>query len=509
MLQLLSSYWLWALTGLLVPVLIHLWNKKQPKVIKVGSIRWLQAAASQQARRLQLNDWPLLLLRCLLLASLVLFICGPVWQRLVRSKSQKYVWVAPSLLQPQTLPLVQTTIDSLIKNNYQFRAFASDFQPVFAESWTNLKAGKEEMHKPEGNINYWTLAKAIHQQFPQAQEHLLITDNQFTHFAGPRPILPASSRWLTIPVNQNDSLFVQEVFQNSPDSLTVIVGKAETAGTRFSRFSFSTPAHGQALTPTGLPQIAFSQEEDQKFISFQNNSERVPVREPKKNITLFYDKSRRQDVGYLRAALAAVSDYTGRPLHLSQVTSFRQVNANTNWLFWLSDQPLPAPIQAEIKKGLILFKDAATTNKTALANSITTGQLPENIVLTKQVRMEEKEGSSVWQNNFGEPVLQFKAVGQGGIYTFGSRFNAQWNNLPESSFFPELLSYIIFPAAKIRHDYRELDNDQAQPILAKTRPQQTFRSQVQRDLKYWFLAFGALLFLMERVWAFRKGRRQI
>lgn len=510
MLQLLSTYWLWALTGLLVPVFIHLWNKKQPKVIKVGSIRWLQAAASQQARQLQLHDWPLLLLRCFLLIFLVLFLCQPVWRQFIRQPGRKYVWVAPSLLRPQTLPLVQATIDSLIKKNYALREFTLGFAPITAEAWQNLKDGKEEKPQPAQNMNYWSLAKAVHQQFAQAREHLFLTDNQLGHFAGKRPFLPNTSRWLTIPVNLTDSLFVQEAFQNHPDSVTVVIGWGDTGGTRFTNFSFPTPAPGQILTPAGLSPLVYDQRQNQAVISFQNSADQVPVRKRKRNFKLVYDKSREQDIKYLRAALAAVGDYTGRSLQLTQISGAGQINVkDTKWLFWLSDQPLPDLVKAEINKGLIIFKDAPSTQKQSTANYITTAQLPENIPLAKQVRLVQQTGSSVWQNNFGEPVLQFEAMGQGGIYTFGSRFNGQWNNLPESSFFPELLSNLIFPETKTRRDFRELDNDQVQPIRVKTMPRQTFQSPVKQDLKYLFLALGTLLFFMERFWAFRKGQRHI
>ncbi|MDB5263088.1 MAG: hypothetical protein JWQ14_2369 [Adhaeribacter sp.] len=510
MLQLLSTYWLWALTGLLVPVLIHLWNKKQPQVIKVGSIRWLQAAASQQTRRLQLNDLPLLLLRCLILIILILFLCQPVLQQFIRQPGQKYVWVAPSLLQPQTLPLVQATIDSLLKKNYQLREFAIRFQVISEDSWQNLKNGKENKPIPESNINYWALAKAVNHHFPRAQEHLILTDNQLGHFAGKRPVSSHSSRWLTIPLNRTDSLFVQEAFQYHPDSLKVVIGQRNTGGVRFANFSFPIAATGQTLTPAGLPPLVYARKPNQEFISFQNSPEQVPVRKTRINISLFYDKDRQQDSKYLRAALAAVSDYAGRPINLTQISVARKINfKDTNWLFWLSDQPLPATIQKEINKGLVIFKDAPATQKFGAANYITMAQLPVNIPLSQQVLMVQKAGSSVWQNNFGELVLAYKAIGKGGLYTFSSRFNGQWNNLPESSFFPELLSNLILPETKIRRDLRELDNDQVQPILAKTTQQKNFLRQVQRELEYLFLALGALLFLTERFWAFRKGRRQI
>ncbi|WP_460554347.1 BatA domain-containing protein, partial [Hymenobacter daeguensis] len=71
----------WALTGLLVPVAIHLWNRRPGREVAVGSLRWLATGANRRLRSLQPEQLWLLLLRAVLLALLAGAVAGPVWRQ--------------------------------------------------------------------------------------------------------------------------------------------------------------------------------------------------------------------------------------------------------------------------------------------------------------------------------------------------------------------------------------------------------------------------------------------
>ena len=66
MLQLLNPIWLFAIGGIVIPLIIHLWNIKKGKTLKVGSISLLGESSRQSAKSLKLIDLLLLFLRCLL-----------------------------------------------------------------------------------------------------------------------------------------------------------------------------------------------------------------------------------------------------------------------------------------------------------------------------------------------------------------------------------------------------------------------------------------------------------
>lgn len=75
--------------GILVPLAIHLWNRRPPRLLATGSIRWFKGSASQSARSLQLKNWPLLLLRCLMLLVFSLLVAGLFWKQPLPESERK------------------------------------------------------------------------------------------------------------------------------------------------------------------------------------------------------------------------------------------------------------------------------------------------------------------------------------------------------------------------------------------------------------------------------------
>ncbi|TDR42607.1 putative membrane protein (TIGR02226 family) [Tahibacter aquaticus] len=65
-----------ALAALAIPLLLHLNRRQQQRAILFAALRWI-AAPAQPRRRLRLEQWPLLLLRLLLLAAVALLLARP------------------------------------------------------------------------------------------------------------------------------------------------------------------------------------------------------------------------------------------------------------------------------------------------------------------------------------------------------------------------------------------------------------------------------------------------
>ena len=65
-----NSFWLWGLSALSVPLIIHLLSRREGKVIRMGSLRYLQDSNTQQFKSLRLNEIILFILRCLLIIIL-------------------------------------------------------------------------------------------------------------------------------------------------------------------------------------------------------------------------------------------------------------------------------------------------------------------------------------------------------------------------------------------------------------------------------------------------------
>ncbi|MEP6750371.1 MAG: BatA domain-containing protein, partial [Bacteroidota bacterium] len=63
MFQLLQPIWLFALAGVSIPVIIHLWNRKPGKTLKVGSVALVEENILSYKKTIKLSELLLLLLR--------------------------------------------------------------------------------------------------------------------------------------------------------------------------------------------------------------------------------------------------------------------------------------------------------------------------------------------------------------------------------------------------------------------------------------------------------------
>ena len=70
----------WMLAGLAaaaIPILLHLLARREPPTVVFPAVRYLVTTTQEHQRRLKLQNWLLLLLRTLLVATLVMAAAGP------------------------------------------------------------------------------------------------------------------------------------------------------------------------------------------------------------------------------------------------------------------------------------------------------------------------------------------------------------------------------------------------------------------------------------------------
>ncbi len=171
----LFPYYFFGLLALLMPLLIHLWNRPKPKRIAFGSIQLLAQTAAPKKRRIQLWNWPLLLLRCLLLSLLVLFLSKPYWliSETIKPHDRLY-FVAPYLLQEPISPQVTAFLDTIDSTAVQ-----------------KLHRSLGQQENSTGDFtqqSYWSMAKSLETAHPGTELHLLLDKNS-VHFAGDKPCL--------------------------------------------------------------------------------------------------------------------------------------------------------------------------------------------------------------------------------------------------------------------------------------------------------------------------------
>jgi hypothetical protein len=179
MLNIGNTLYLLAALGILVPLLIHLWNRKPLRVIEVGSIRWLKGSSTRSTRKLRLEEWPLLLLRCLILLLFSLLLAGLYWERSREKEVEKasYYLIHPKALQQ----LSRQAVDSLERSGLKVRLLAPGM-PSLSDSllWQDKAADA---------VDIWAVMREADRTKEVADTVRLHTPLLQAAFSGERPAL--------------------------------------------------------------------------------------------------------------------------------------------------------------------------------------------------------------------------------------------------------------------------------------------------------------------------------
>lgn len=204
MIQFLNPAWLWGLTGLLIPIGIHLLSRKEGKTIPIGSLRHFDESVTKQFRSIRLNEIGLLLLRCALITAVVLLLAGISFHS---SNTKIRMAVVEPGVEKNTTAL--SVIDSLRTQGYSIHTLA----PGFPE-----KATTDTLAISTYN-NYWAALSDI--QSLHADEVVILSYAYARNFKGRRLALPTNVRWLSFApepspaytaaavVLPNDSLWIR------------------------------------------------------------------------------------------------------------------------------------------------------------------------------------------------------------------------------------------------------------------------------------------------------------
>ena len=210
--QFTNPIWLWGLSGLLIPVAIHLLSRKEGKVIKIGSIRHLEDTVSKQFKSIRLNEYLLLAMRCLLIVLLVFLLAG---LRLnVHGRNAKWLLVESA---GGNDPEFSVLRDSLLKNGFELRSLSEGFPKLKEHSPKNEK------------VDYWNLIEEL--QTKPLEQVVVFSNSYFEGFRGKRPSLPENIRWISTTPTPNN--FVLSTIRISNDSIESRQGYSDEHKTAF------------------------------------------------------------------------------------------------------------------------------------------------------------------------------------------------------------------------------------------------------------------------------------
>lgn len=217
-----NPIWLWGITGLLIPVGIHLLSLKEGKIIYIGSVRHLRESNTAQFSSIRLNEILLLVVRCLLITLLVLLLAG--FRLNIRSNASKKLAVIDKGIEKESVG--KSLLDSLEQKGFEVRFLAKNF-PALKDS-NNISPRN----------NYWSLIDDLNSM--EAEEVVVVSYNYSKNFSGQRMPKPEKIRWITI--EPSEKKFIAKSVRLSPDSVWIREASSSATLTSLTtKFSMADP----------------------------------------------------------------------------------------------------------------------------------------------------------------------------------------------------------------------------------------------------------------------------
>ncbi|ELR73826.1 hypothetical protein C900_01436 [Fulvivirga imtechensis AK7] len=307
--------YLWSLLVLAVPVGIHLWSKKEGKVIKVGSIEFFGASDTKKSSSVKLNELVLFMLRCLIITVLSILLAEPV----LRSKQQNqpvHYLIEPALVPDES---VSAVIDTLLEK-YPVSYLADGFPAINAGATPALM---------KATPNYWQLASQMEQLY--ADSIVIFTRARLSGLKGKRSEGAANVTWI--------------VFE--PDSTQAVVGATRTDHQLRLKLANSARDHLSFEERTiPLNRVGNLQEKkvgDTLYVRIQDDHPWVPVAAlTPKQVVIAYETDFSDDMKLVHASLQAIERYLERPVNIKTVNVTEDLAWDTvpDLLVWMSNSPL-------------------------------------------------------------------------------------------------------------------------------------------------------------------------
>ncbi|MGJ8716327.1 MAG: BatA domain-containing protein [Maribacter stanieri] len=352
--------YLWALLGLLVPIAIHLWSKKEAKTIKIGSVQLLSESKSRQSSSIQLNEWWLLLLRMAIISLITLVMAKPRWKSKVSNSKLTYI------------------IEPELARNENFMARFIDLQAD--QDIRLLQSGLPENDIEYANsqdfrsADYWSLASEMNEL--KTDSIIVFTHGYAKGLKGARPETNHDINWIVLDSAQNleKPLLAYQKEKNTALFTAInspVVSKIAKKTIEISD-AYQLTSNGDSL------QVSSS------------SSVKIPlIQQNVLEVTLVYTDSLSTDKRYIEAALAALSTYLNREIKVESFLYNELLeNKKADLMIWLSTKP--APVSARKK---LIFKNDSISN-----TLIIKGEDDDTFYISKRITTENAVSGRLTEN---------------------------------------------------------------------------------------------------------------
>ncbi|QQL49816.1 BatA domain-containing protein [Mucilaginibacter ginkgonis] len=491
--QFLNPIWFSALAALAIPLVIHLWNIKPGRVLKVGSISLISEASRKSSRSFKLTDIPLLMLRCLLLALIAFLLAQPFLQQQLKTKKPAGWVLFPREDFKVGYTQFKKPIDSLLQKGYEFHFFNDSFPKV---DLANLIKQKDTSLSKPGNAadNYWSLIRELDAKVAADVPIYLYTSNERKHFAGDKPEADLNLHWQTYATADSSAQWVQSAWFSNDKTISVVKGKSNPSGIRFDYTTIQSEKGDDEYkvdVKNGRAVVSLSQH---PATSFTVDTSAVHI--------AIYTDHFQDDAKYLKAALEAAGQFSRRRYSIKVYGNGSPIPSEQNWVFWLSEQAVPTRLFDSNADVFIYQKGkqnlAATNMVSAKMYALPSGN--EQTAIFKTISVNQG-GEAIWRDGYGNALLSSIKKGNAMLYKFQTRFSPAYNDLVWSSVFPQLMLQLVFGGTAAdfsKFDRRKMSADEMMPVKTSQKTAIAKKFAMQKELAFYFWIALALLFFAER-----------
>ncbi len=480
------SIGLLAIAGILVPIIIHLWNVKEGKTLKIGSVALLGESSKQSSKSLKVKDWLLLLLRCFLIILIAFIIAQPYINKKLNNRADSgWILIKKGELKAAYLQ-DKKSIDALLTKGYELHDFEVGF-PILNLSDTSATVTSIN------SISESSLIKQLDAQLPAGYQVQLYNHGFLNDMSDQLPKTSIDIHLKTLSFKDSTIQKVVSAYWSNRDSIKVLLMSSNAQSTTYDVRNYS-PQDKDLMSKT---------EDGELFLKANNQSDFVKVNNEPIEIAVFSDYPKDQQ--YLVAAIKAIRDFSHRKITIQDFSTSIQEQAD--WVFWLSEKPF----QGKLKSGSKLFQ--YEVGKPYIINSklIINGNQDSAIELFQKTKASLTSAQNIWIDGFGESVLSLIENKGSKNYHFYSRLNPQWTNLVWSEDFAKALMPLIL-TSPIKNGFETSKTDrrliaQNQIFVRKGNVKVgTINLGVHQAIDNWFWLIAFAVFFLERILTYQKTK---
>lgn len=494
MLQLLNPIALLAATAVLLPILVHLWRERTGKTLRIGSIILLSNNNRTRSNSLRIYNWPLFLLRCLLVLLLAFLLAKPVWQKTPIAGSSKGWILIPKAERRLAYTQYKTQIDSLLAAQWELHDLGEGFhrysitEPLAPPTQLESKeAGAPRIYlegeAESADMATWSLLKDLDAALPSGYPLQVFTSNRQVQYQGTRPATHLALRWHSYAAADTVITTHTAAWITPGQALKTLEQNASAAGIQY------------AMTTMAMPP---------QDIEVDTSIQRITL----------YPGRHAADAGYLKAALQAIAEVSEHRFSIQSLADDQLPALPQQLIIQLNASPT-LPLSSLTPGGKLLRYDTGNVVRQA------SWQQPAGEASLRTISNRTythtygaTTGRAVWTLANGRPLLTVQDTAGKQLYRFSSQFNPAAADMVWSDDFAQQLLPIVLatPATTPANDIRSIDDRQAIPTAGTTSRPANIAGNVKAatgnddhtDLTQLVGLLVLLVFAAERIWVYRQ-----